>query len=81
MQRGQHVAQGLQGLTAPSFKRGPGKLFGTRVLGLAGSIRLELDPGVTEKKQSSAHVGVLSIFMQNMLLMRKMRLDKTKHKF
>ena len=55
MQRGQLSAQGLQGLTAPLVKRGLGKLFSTRVLGLAGGIKLRLDPGVTAKKQSSAH--------------------------
>ena len=37
--RGKLVTQGLQGLFVPSVKRGPEKLFGTRVLGLAGGIR------------------------------------------
>ena len=53
--RGKLVTQGLQGLFVPSVKRGPEKLFGTRVLGLAGGIKFRLDPGVTAKKQSSAH--------------------------
>ena len=49
----------------PSVKRGPEKLPGTRVLGLAGGIRLELRPRATTKEQSSTHVGDLISFMQN----------------
>ena len=60
----------------PSVKRGPEKLFGIQVLGLASGIRLELAPGVTAKKQSSAHVGVLTSLMRNMLLISEVWRDK-----
>ena len=52
----------IQGLAVPLVKRGSEKLHGTRVLGLAGGIRLELDCGGCCGQPELYPVGVLTEF-------------------
>ena len=52
----------IRGPAAPPVKRGSEKLNGTRVLGLAGGIRLELDCGFRCRQLEQCPVSVLSEF-------------------
>ena len=52
----------MQGLAAPLVESGSKKFHGTRVLGLAGGITLELDSGGHHRKPEQYSVGVYTKF-------------------